>query len=127
MMWLAKLGLSGVSQAPMTTAAIAAVVIGAWAFWVGYQLADGQWQQKRAEALERAIEERDLAQARADDLAVQYLQAVNKTRVVYRDVLKKIPTYRDPGDCRITADGMRELACFLRPADCATGTATADP
>ena len=127
MMWLAKLGLSGVSRAGWTTAAIAAVVIGAWAFWVGYQLADGQWQQKRAEALERAIEERDLAQARADDLAVQYRQAVNKTRVVYRDVLKKIPTYRDPGDCRITADGMRELACFLRPADCATGTATADP
>jgi hypothetical protein len=119
--------LAGLGQVKWIAAAIAAVLLCAGAFWLGYQLADGRWQQQRADELQAAIEARDLAQARADDLAQQYLQAVNKTRVVYRDVVKKIPVYRDAGKCRITEDGVRELACFLRPSDCATGAAAADP
>jgi hypothetical protein len=119
--------LAGLGQVRQIAAASAAVVLFAVGFWLGHQLADGRWQQQRADELQAAIDARDLAQARADDLALQYLQAVNNTRVVYRDVVKQIPVYRDAGECRITDDGVHQLACFLRPSDCAVGTAAADP
>lgn len=114
----ARLGLSFLTRSGWLFVAAFVAVASAAAAWGAWTICDWRWQAMRADALKQEIAAREAAEKRANEAASQYLAAKEQRRIVYREVIKHVPQYVDRGECRVTPDGMQQLACALDPAKC---------
>lgn len=106
---------------------LVALIVGVVAFVGGYRFAGLQDDARLAAQLQDAIAARDAAEARADVEAKRYLAASQDRRVIYREVIKRVPQIINTGGCNLTPDGLHAVNCTLDPSSCGTAGALPAP
>lgn len=124
---LARVGFGAVSRSGWLVILVVLVISAGSAGWVAWNVCTWRWESKREDALAQAVAEKEAAQQHADQLARDYLAAKDRRRIVYREVIREVPKFIDRDNCRVTDDGMRQLACAIDPAKCAAERGTTLP
>jgi len=104
--------ITGVLSKPVYKAAFLVIVF-VGGVYSGYSISDMMWESRKLAALEKELIEKQRVQEKISVLEKEVVTANTKRRVIYRDRIKKVPTYIDRSECIVNNDGMRELADAL--------------